>query len=88
MLFILILIPITWLAILTVFVALCRAAAQGDVQMLASVQPPSAPIGIGLKPSRRTHPHTRGPRQSRVGYTAGATDRGGRARGARCAAGS
>jgi hypothetical protein len=83
-----ILIPITWLAILTVFVALCRAAAQGDVQMLASAQAPSPPIGIALKLSRRTHPHARALRQPRAGYAASATARGGRARGARCAAGS
>jgi hypothetical protein len=44
----LILIPIAWLAVLTVFVAVCRIAADADAPPSSSVRSPSAPIGVKL----------------------------------------
>ena len=43
-----ILIPITWLAVLTLFVAVCRAAADGDGQLSPSAPALSGPIGTKL----------------------------------------
>ncbi|HEX3911282.1 MAG TPA: hypothetical protein VHW67_11350 [Solirubrobacteraceae bacterium] len=54
----LLLIPIVWLAILTVFVALCHAAAQGDAQLAASAAAPSGPIGLKLLLSGAPAPPT------------------------------
>ncbi len=44
----LLLIPIVWLAILTLLVALCRVAAQGDAQLAATAPAASGPIGLKL----------------------------------------
>ncbi|HTZ85849.1 MAG TPA: hypothetical protein VMB05_04195 [Solirubrobacteraceae bacterium] len=44
----LVLIPIAWLAILTLFVAVCRAAADGDAQLSPLAPPLSGPIGTKL----------------------------------------
>jgi hypothetical protein len=44
----LLLIPIAWLTVLTLFVALCRVAAQGDAQLSASAPALSGPIGMKL----------------------------------------
>ncbi len=44
-----ILIPIAWLGILTLFVALCHTAAQGDAQLSAGAPAPSGSIGVKLR---------------------------------------
>jgi hypothetical protein len=44
----LILIPIAWLAVLTLLVAACRVAAQGDAQLSSSARTPIASIGLKL----------------------------------------
>ncbi len=43
-----ILIPIAWLGVLTLFVALCHTAAQGDAQLSAAAPAPSGSIGLRL----------------------------------------
>jgi hypothetical protein len=43
-----ILIPIAWLSILALFVAVCRAAADGDAQLSPAAPPLSGPIGTRL----------------------------------------
>jgi hypothetical protein len=66
-----ILIPTAWLGVLTLIVALCRTAAQGDVQPDGAAPAPSGPIGVRLtlaatpagpsrelrRPHRRLTPH-------------------------------
>jgi hypothetical protein len=52
----LLLIPIVWLALLTLFVALCRVAAQGDAQLAASAPALSGPIGLKLVLSQAPTP--------------------------------
>ncbi len=60
-----VLIPVAWLAILALFVAVCRAAADGDAQLSPTAPPLSGPIGMRLtlapapaaprRPARRPH---------------------------------
>ena len=52
----LLLIPIAWLVLLTLFVALCRVAAQGDAQLVASAPALSGPIGLKLILSQAATP--------------------------------
>lgn len=43
-----VLIPIAWLAILALFVCVCRAAADGDAQLSPAAPPLAGPIGTRL----------------------------------------
>ena len=43
-----ILIPIAWIGVITLFVALCHTAAQGDAHMSGVASAPSASIGLKL----------------------------------------
>jgi hypothetical protein len=52
-----ILIPIIWLAVLTLFVAVCRVAAEGDAQLVSQAQTPASRIGVKLTLSRTPSPH-------------------------------
>ncbi|HWG09795.1 MAG TPA: hypothetical protein VN672_12410 [Solirubrobacteraceae bacterium] len=62
-----ILIPTAWLGVLTLLVALCHTAADGDTQMSGAVPPASGPIGVKLtlaaqapRPAREARrPHRR-----------------------------
>ena len=68
-----ILIPIAWLAILTLFVAVCRIAADADAERASLPRSPSGPIGVRLVLSRAPsalaaqarRPHRRHPLQTR-----------------------
>lgn len=63
----LILIPIVWLAVLSLLVAVCRVAAEGDAALAAQRRAPASPLGIRLtlsrapsaqlKRTRRAHGH-------------------------------
>ena len=59
----LILIPIAWLAVLTVFVAICRIAAEADAEPSPFAGSPTGPIGLRVTLSRAPRPpratHTR-----------------------------
>jgi hypothetical protein len=50
------LIPIVWLSILALLVAVCRAAAQGDAQFSAPAQTSSGSIGFKLILARASSP--------------------------------
>jgi hypothetical protein len=51
-----ILVPIAWLAIMTLLVAACRVAAQGDAQLSSPAHAPSGPIGFKLILPRESSP--------------------------------
>jgi hypothetical protein len=50
------LIPIAWLSILTLLVAVCRVAAQGDEQLSSRAQAPPVSIGFKLTLPREPSP--------------------------------
>lgn len=47
-----ILIPIVWLAVLSLLVAVCRVAAEGDARLVSQRQAPAEQIGVKLTLSR------------------------------------
>ncbi len=53
-----ILIPIIWLALLSLFVAVCRVAAEGDAQLASQAQTPGGQIGMKLTLSRAPSTHS------------------------------
>jgi hypothetical protein len=57
------LIPIAWLSILELLVAVCRAAAQGDAQFSTPAQAPPGSIGFKLILSRASSPLPGAPRR-------------------------
>jgi hypothetical protein len=68
-----ILIPIAWLTVLTLFVCVCRVAADADVDPSTIAATPAGPIGErlvlsrflpsqGAPPARARRPHARGAR--------------------------
>lgn len=48
----LILIPIVWLAVLSLLVAVCRVAAEGDAALASQRRAPVSPLGLRLTLSR------------------------------------
>jgi hypothetical protein len=53
-----ILIPIIWLAVLTLLVAVCRVAAEGDAQLASQTRTPGSRIGLKLTLSRAPSAHS------------------------------
>jgi len=53
----LILIPIVWLAILSLLVAVCRVAAEGDAQLASQTRSPVGQIGLKLTLPRASSAH-------------------------------
>ncbi len=52
-----ILIPIVWLALLSLLVAICRVAAEGDAQLTSQRRAPVGQIGLKLTLPRATSAH-------------------------------
>lgn len=67
-----ILIPIIWLAVLSLFVAVCRVAAEGDAQLASQTRTPGGQIGIKLALSRAPSAHSS---RTRRAYGSGALTR-------------